>query len=95
MTTVRSFAQLSAEDTQIQEHSLEVPEPTGHEVVVDISHAGVCHTDIHVRDGGYDLGSAGWMSMTDRGVQHPLVDGPRDRRDHQRRRTGRHGPQGG
>lgn len=75
MTTVRSFAQVSAEDTQIQEHSLEVPEPAGHEVVVDISHAGVCHTDIHVRDGGYDLGSAGWMSMTDRGVQHPLVMG--------------------
>lgn len=75
MTTVRSFAQLAAEDPTIHEHALEVPEPQGREVVVQVSHAGVCHTDIHVREGGYDLGSAGWMSMTDRGVTHPLVMG--------------------
>jgi alcohol dehydrogenase, propanol-preferring len=75
MTAVRSFALHHEHDHNVEELPLQVPEPQGREVVVDITHAGVCHTDIHVRDGGYDLGSAGWMSMVDRGVTYPLVMG--------------------
>ena len=32
------------------------PTPTGHEVVVGVKAAGVCHSDLHIWEGGYDLG---------------------------------------
>ena len=33
------------------------PEPNGHEVVIEISHCGVCHSDLHMLDGYFDLGN--------------------------------------
>lgn len=71
----RAFALSAAGDPTISEVELDLPEPTGSQVVVRVTHAGVCHMDIHVRQGGYDLGSAGWLSMADRGVSYPLVMG--------------------
>lgn len=49
--------------------------PTGNEVLLRVSHAGVCHTDIHVQDGGYDLGSRGMLDMMARGFSYPAVMG--------------------
>ena len=40
-----------------------------------MTQCGVCHTDTHLRDGGYDLGSRGKMRLADRGVTYPLVMG--------------------
>ncbi|NLS11174.1 alcohol dehydrogenase catalytic domain-containing protein [Nesterenkonia sp. MY13] len=58
-------------------HNLEVPAPTptGQEVLLRVERAGVCHTDTHLREGGYDLGSAGVMSLKDRGIEYPMVMG--------------------
>ena len=51
------------------------PEPTGTEVLLEVTHCGVCHSDLHIWEGGYDLGSRGTLSLKDRGVVLPLAMG--------------------
>lgn len=71
---MRAFA-LEADDPTVYELDLPTPIPQGREVVIDVTHVGVCHTDIHLRAGGYDLGRRGSLSMKDRGVEYPMVMG--------------------
>jgi propanol-preferring alcohol dehydrogenase len=59
----------------LQEIELPTPEPKGAEVLVEVTHAGVCHSDLHIWEGEYDLGSRGKMRLTDRGVTLPLAMG--------------------
>jgi D-arabinose 1-dehydrogenase-like Zn-dependent alcohol dehydrogenase len=40
----------------LQETSADTPSPQGTEVIVRISHCGVCHSDIHMHDGYFELG---------------------------------------
>lgn len=40
----------------LQETSADTPTPTGTQVIVRISHCGVCHSDIHMHDGYFELG---------------------------------------
>jgi D-arabinose 1-dehydrogenase-like Zn-dependent alcohol dehydrogenase len=51
------------------------PEPKGAEVLVRVTGAGVCHSDIHIWEGVYDLGSGNKMTLKDRGVTLPLTMG--------------------
>ena len=51
------------------------PVPTGAEVVVEVTHCGVCHSDLHTWDGYYDLGGGQRLSLAERGVTLPLVLG--------------------
>jgi alcohol dehydrogenase, propanol-preferring len=51
------------------------PEPQGEQVLLEVTHAGVCHSDLHIWEGIYDLGSRGQMKLTDRGVVLPLAMG--------------------
>lgn len=51
------------------------PEPQGGEVLIEVTHCGVCHSDLHIWEGGYDLGSRGRLSLQDRGVVLPLAMG--------------------
>jgi propanol-preferring alcohol dehydrogenase len=44
-------------------------------ILVKVVAAGVCHTDIHVIEGSYDLGERGQLKMSDRGVKLPLTPG--------------------
>jgi len=53
----------------------EVPVPAGTEVLIEVTHCGVCHSDLHIWDGYYDLGGGARMSLKDRGVKLPLVMG--------------------
>ncbi|WP_426957575.1 alcohol dehydrogenase [Muricoccus radiodurans] len=53
----------------------ETPVPQGREVLVEVTHCGVCHSDLHIWEGGYDLGSRGRLSLQDRGVVLPLAMG--------------------
>lgn len=48
-----------------------VPEPKGREVLVRITGAGVCHSDIHIWEGYYDLGGGKKISLKDRGIALP------------------------
>lgn len=52
-----------------------VPVPSGTEVLIAVTHCGVCHSDLHIWDGYYDLGGSTRMSLADRGVKLPLVMG--------------------
>ncbi len=51
------------------------PVPTGTEVLIEVTHCGVCHSDLHIWDGYYDLGGGKRMSLADRGVVLPLAMG--------------------
>ena len=51
------------------------PEPRAAEVLVRMTAAGVCHSDIHIWEGVYDLGSGNSMTLKDRGVTLPLTMG--------------------
>src|SRR5829696_8398651 len=51
------------------------PEPTGTQVLLRVRAAGVCHSDLHIWKGGYDLGFGRRMSLKDRGIQVPLTLG--------------------
>ena len=59
----------------LQEIEMPTPEPKGAEVLLEVTHAGVCHSDLHIWEGIYDLGSRGQMKLTDRGVVLPLAMG--------------------
>jgi propanol-preferring alcohol dehydrogenase len=49
--------------------------PTGAEILVAVTAAGVCHSDLHIRDGGYDMGRGQFLSFKDRGMSLPHVPG--------------------
>ena len=71
---VRAFV-VAENSSTVTELELPTPQPTGSEVLLRVTQCGVCHTDTHLRDGGYDLGSRGKMRLADRGVTYPLVMG--------------------
>ena len=53
-----------------------MPEPTGTEVRIKVTHCGVCHTDLHVWDGYWDLGGGKLSRMADRlGIELPRAPG--------------------
>ena len=52
----------------------EVPQPQGREVVLRIGSCGVCHSDVHLHDGYFDLGNDVKLDMT-RTVKPPRTLG--------------------
>jgi alcohol dehydrogenase, propanol-preferring len=53
----------------------ETPKPEGPQVLVKVQSVGVCHSDLHLWEGGYDLGDGQFMKVTDRGVKYPVTPG--------------------
>ncbi len=51
------------------------PRPTGTEVLLKVLAAGVCHSDLHLNDGYFDLGGGKRMSLEDRGMKLPVTLG--------------------
>jgi D-arabinose 1-dehydrogenase-like Zn-dependent alcohol dehydrogenase len=51
------------------------PEPKGSEVLLKVLAAGVCHSDLHLADGWFDLGGGKRMSLQDRGMKLPVTLG--------------------
>lgn len=51
------------------------PVPTGREVLIAVTHSGICHSDLHLIEGRYDLGSRGDLDLAMRGLKLPLVPG--------------------
>jgi D-arabinose 1-dehydrogenase-like Zn-dependent alcohol dehydrogenase len=58
---------------QLREHA--TPQPTGTEVLLKVLAAGVCHSDLHLSDGWFDLGGGKRMSLEDRGMKLPVTLG--------------------
>jgi len=54
---------------------VEVPRPTGRQALVKVEACGVCHTDIHLSAGFYDLGEGRRMQLLERGVVLPITLG--------------------
>src|SRR5215213_7917308 len=58
---------------QIEESK--TPKPTGSQVLVKVQSSGVCHSDIHLWEGGYEGPQGQFLKTTDRGVKYPLTPG--------------------
>jgi propanol-preferring alcohol dehydrogenase len=51
------------------------PVPTGAEILLEVMHCGVCHSDLHFVHGSFDLGRGQVLKITDRGVKLPCAPG--------------------
>jgi propanol-preferring alcohol dehydrogenase len=54
---------------------LDTPKPRGSQVLIKVQSTGVCHSDIHLWEGGYQGPAGQFMKATDRGVKYPLTPG--------------------
>src|SRR3569623_1020388 len=60
----------------LQEFDEATPQPSGTQVLIKVKAAGVCHSDLHIWEGGYDLGHGRKpLSLRDRGIALPLTMG--------------------
>ncbi|MDB5363509.1 MAG: alcohol dehydrogenase [Rhodospirillales bacterium] len=59
----------------LKAHDYPTPTPAGAEVLLRVRAAGVCHSDLHIWEGGYDLGQGKRLSLKDRGIALPLAMG--------------------
>ena len=53
----------------------ELPVPKGSEVLVRVTAAGLCHSDLHVQKGYMDLGQEGRLTFAERGATLPMTFG--------------------
>ena len=51
------------------------PKPAGTEVLLKVMAAGVCHSDLHIADGYFDLGGGKRLTIAERGMKLPLTMG--------------------
>jgi propanol-preferring alcohol dehydrogenase len=51
------------------------PEPSGTQVLLKVAACGVCHSDLHIWEGFYELGGDERIYVKDRGVNLPLTMG--------------------
>lgn len=59
----------------IEEIDVADPVPKGTEVVIDVTRCGLCHSDLHLQDGNYDLGDGKVLNLAERGVKMPVILG--------------------
>ena len=72
---MKSF-QVADFNAPLQEVDQPTPRPSGTQVLLKVKAAGVCHSDLHIWEGGYDLGHGRKpLSLKDRGVSLPRTMG--------------------
>ena len=72
---MKSF-QVAEFNAPLKEVDQDTPQPTGTQVLIRVKAAGVCHSDLHIWEGGYDLGHGRKpLSLKDRGVSLPRTMG--------------------
>lgn len=59
----------------LQRSERPTPRPQGSEVLLKVLAAGVCHSDIHIWEGFYEMGAGKRMNLLDRGIKLPLTMG--------------------
>lgn len=67
-------AQIIEPNKPLKISEINTPSPTGKQVLIKVKAVGVCHSDLHLWEGGYDTGD-GFMKVTDRGVKFPVIPG--------------------
>ncbi len=60
-------------NTPLKKIQKPIPQPQGTEVLIKVTHAGVCHSDLHFAEGFYDIGGGKRLFVKDRGVQLPVA----------------------
>src|SRR5574337_268642 len=53
----------------------DVPTPQGTQVLMKVLAAGVCHSDLHIWDGYYEVGGGRKLNLVERGIKLPLTMG--------------------
>ena len=72
---MKSF-QVAEFNAPLMEVDVATPQPIGSQVLLKVKAAGVCHSDLHIWEGGYELGHGRKpLSLKDRGVSLPLTMG--------------------
>lgn len=71
---MRSF-QVCQCGAPLQMNEAETPKPQGTQVLLKMLAAGVCHSDLHIWDGYYEIGGGKKMMLADRGIKLPLTMG--------------------
>ena len=72
---MKSF-QVADFNAPLKEVDAPTPQPSGTQVLLKVKAAGVCHSDLHIWEGGYDLGHGRKpLSLKDRGVSLPRTMG--------------------
>jgi alcohol dehydrogenase/propanol-preferring alcohol dehydrogenase len=72
---MKSF-QVADFNAPLKEVDQPTPQPSGTQVLIKVRAAGVCHSDLHIWEGGYDLGHGRKpLSLKDRGVSLPRTMG--------------------
>ncbi len=68
-------ARITRTHEPLEVQQLDIPKPMGPQVLVKVNSSGVCHSDIHLWDGGYEGLDGQLLKTTDRGVKYPLTPG--------------------
>ena len=68
-------ARITGPNEPLKVSESETPTPQENQVLVKVRAVGVCHSDLHLWEGGYDLGDGQFMKVTDRGVKYPVTPG--------------------
>ena len=68
-------AQIVKVKKPLEIEELDVPQPKGSEILIRVKAAGVCHSDIHLWEGGYEGPGGKFLKTSDRGVKYPLTPG--------------------
>jgi alcohol dehydrogenase, propanol-preferring len=53
----------------------ELAAPAGNEVTVRVTHCGICHSDLHIQAGGFDMGGGKMSSLERAGTALPVTMG--------------------
>ena len=61
--------------TPLQAVETPTPKPQGTEVLLKTLAAGVCHSDLHIWDGYYDLGGGKKIALKENGIAPPITLG--------------------
>jgi len=59
----------------LEEREYSAPEPQGSEVLIKVDACGVCHSDLHLWDGYFDLGGGNKLDLEKRGINLPFTLG--------------------
>ena len=59
----------------LQMQDLDIPKAKGSQVIVKVHSSGVCHSDIHLWEGGYQGLDGQFLKASDRGVSYPVTPG--------------------
>ena len=59
----------------LQKAEKPTPKPAGTEVLLKLKYSGVCHSDVHIREGYFNLGGGKRFHMSERGMRPPVTLG--------------------